>query len=104
GGSGVGLEDGREVEARVVLSNADPVRTAQLAGIAPPADVAQPGPVVKVMLLLDGLPDFPSWPGEEAWHGAIDIGFTLGELQQAADDAKAGRPAAKPWIEAACQT
>jgi phytoene dehydrogenase-like protein len=60
--------------------------------------------VVKVMLLLDGLPDFPSWPGEEAWHGAIDIGFTLDELQQAADDARAGRPAAKPWIEAACQT
>jgi phytoene dehydrogenase-like protein len=103
-GSGVVLEDGREVEARVVLSNADPVRTAHLAGVEPPPGWRQPGPVVKVMLLLDGLPDFPSWPGEEAWHGAIDIGFTLAELQQAADDARAGRPAAKPWIEAACQT
>lgn len=102
--SGVALADGREVHARVVLSNADPVRTARLTGIDPPAGVAQPGPVVKVMLLLDGLPDFPSWPGEEAWHGAIDIGFTMDELQQAADDARAGRPAAKPWIEAACQT
>jgi phytoene dehydrogenase-like protein len=98
------LEDGREIDARVVLSNADPVRTAALAGVDPPAGWAQPGPVVKVMLLLDGLPDFPSWPGEEAWHGAIDIGFTMDELQQAADDARAGRPAAKPWIEAACQT
>jgi phytoene dehydrogenase-like protein len=103
-GSGVVLEDGREVEARAVLSNADPVRTAHLAGVEPPPGWSQPGPVVKVMLLLDGLPDFPSWPGQEAWHGAIDIGFTLGELQQAADDARAGRPAAKPWIEAACQT
>ena len=103
-GSGIVLEDGREVEARAVLSNADPVRTARLAGVEPPAGWSQPGPVVKVMLLLDGLPDFPSWPGEEAWHGAIDIGFTLDELQQAADDARAGRPAAKPWIEAACQT
>src|SRR5213078_2286699 len=83
---------------------ADPVRTSRLAGVDPPAGWAQPGPVVKVMLLLDGLPDFPSWPGEDAWHGAIDIGFTLDELQQAADDARAGRPAAKPWIEAACQT
>src|SRR3954453_10717777 len=101
---GIAFADGREVEARVVLSNADPVRTSRLAGVAPPAGWAQPGPVVKVMLLLDGLPDFPSWPGEEAWHGAIDIGFTLGELQQAADDARAGRPGAKPWIEAACQT
>jgi phytoene dehydrogenase-like protein len=103
-GSGIVLEDGREVEARAVLSNADPVRTARLAGVDPPAGWSQPGPVVKVMLLLDGLPDFPAWPGEEAWHGAIDIGFTLDELQQAADDARAGRPAAKPWIEAACQT
>jgi phytoene dehydrogenase-like protein len=101
---GIVLEDGREIDARVVLSNADPVRTARLAGVAPPAGWQQPGPVVKVMLLLDGLPDFPSWPGEEAWHGAIDIGFTLDDLQQAADDARAGRPAAKPWIEAACQT
>lgn len=98
------LEDGREVESRVVLSNADPVRTARLAGVPPPGWCAQPGPVVKVMLLLDGLPDFTSWPGEEPWHGAIDIGFSLDELQQAADDARAGRPAAKPWIEAACQT
>ncbi len=101
---GVVLEDGREVAARVVLSNADPVRTAALAGVDAPDGWAQPGPVVKVMLLLDGLPDFPSWPGEEPWHGAIDIGFTMAELQRAADDARAGRPAAKPWIEAACQT
>ena len=101
---GIVFDDGREIDARVVLSNADPVRTAALAGVDPPAGWAQPGPVVKVMLLLDGLPDFPSWPGEEAWHGAIDIGFTMDELQQAADDARAGRPAAKPWIEAACQT
>lgn len=101
---GVAFDDGREVDARVVLSNADPVRTSRLAGVDPPAGWAQPGPVVKVMLLLDGLPDFPSWPGEEPWHGAIDIGFTMDELQQAADDARAGRPAAKPWIEAACQT
>jgi phytoene dehydrogenase-like protein len=101
---GIVLEDGRQIEARVVLSNADPVRTARLAGVDPPAGWSQPGPVVKVMLLLDGLPDFPSWPGEEAWHGAIDIGFSLDDLQRAADDARAGRPAAAPWIEAACQT
>jgi len=101
---GIALANGREVEASVVLSNADPVRTAALLGTESPAGWAQPGPVLKVMLLLDGLPDFPSWPSEEPWHGAIDIGFTLDELQQAADDARAGRPAAKPWIEAACQT
>ena len=108
---GVVLDGGREVRARAVLSNADPVRTASLAGLgeaaaAPPTAAAwrQAGPVVKVMLLLDGLPDFPSWPGEEPWHGAIDIGFTLADLSAAAADARAGRPAERPWIEAACQT
>ena len=104
---GLLLEDGREVRSRAVLSNADPLRTARLAGVGGAADPPgwrQAGPVVKVMLLLDGLPDFPSWPGEEPWHGAIDIGYTLAELTQAADDARAGRPAARPWIEAACQT
>jgi len=101
---GVVLEDGEEIRARVVLLNADPLRSAALAGVDAPAGWRQAGPVVKVMVLLDGLPDFPSWPGPEPWQGAIDVGFTLGDLTAAADDARAGRPAAAPWIEAACQT
>jgi phytoene dehydrogenase-like protein len=100
---GLVLEGGREVPADAVLSNADPLTTSRLAGTELEG-WAQAGPVVKVMLLLDGLPDFPSWPDEEAWHGAIDIGFTLADLTAAAEDARAGRPAARPWIEAACQT
>lgn len=101
---GVVLDGGEEVRARAVLSNADPLRTAALAGTAPPAGWRQTGPVVKVMVLLDGLPDFPVWPGPEPWQGTIDIGFTLGDLAAAAGDARAGRPARAPWIEAACQT
>jgi phytoene dehydrogenase-like protein len=102
--AGVVLEGGDEVRARVVVSNADPVRTARLAGLDPPAHWRSTGPVVKVMLLLDGLPDFPAWPGIEPWRGAIDVGFTLAELQAAAEDARAGRFPRAPWIEAACQT
>jgi phytoene dehydrogenase-like protein len=60
--------------------------------------------VVKVMLLLDGLPDFPSWPGPEPWAGTIDIGYTVADLAAAAADARAGQPAVQPWIESACQT
>jgi phytoene dehydrogenase-like protein len=101
---GVVLEGGDELHARVVVSNADPARTSRLAGLEPPPDWRQHGCVVKVMVLLDGLPDFPSWPGAEAWRGSIDIGFTLDDLTAAADDARAGRPAARPWMEAACQT
>jgi phytoene dehydrogenase-like protein len=102
--TGIVLEDGGEVRARAVVSNADPLRTATLAEVAPPEGWRQAGPVVKVMLLLDGLPDFPAWPGEDAWHGAIDIGYTLDDLERAAQDARAGRPADAPWIEAASQT
>jgi phytoene dehydrogenase-like protein len=102
--TGIVLEDGGEVRARAVVSNADPLRTATLAEVAPPEGWRQAGPVVKVMLLLDGLPDFPAWPGEDAWHGAIDIGYTLDDLERAARDARAGRPADAPWIEAASQT
>jgi phytoene dehydrogenase-like protein len=102
--TGLVLRGGHEVRARAVVSNADPLRTAALAGTDPPEGWLQEGPVVKVMLLLDGLPDFPSWPGREAWMGAIDIGYTLDELAQAADDARDGRAARAPWIEAASQT
>ena len=102
--TGLVLEGGDEVHARAVLSNADPRRTAALAGLPPLDGWRQAGPVVKVMLLLDGLPDFTSWPGPEPWAGTMDIGFTLSDLDQAAAAARAGRPAARPWIEAACQT
>ena len=93
-----------EVEATTVVSAADPLSSARLAGVDPPPGWRQDGPVVKVMCLLDGLPDFPAWPGEEPWRGSIDIGFTLDDLSRAAADARAGRPAERPWIEAACQT
>ena len=56
----------------------------------------QEGPVVKVMLLLDGLPDFPSWPGPEPWAGTMDIGFTLADL-----DARRCRRARGPARRAA---
>jgi phytoene dehydrogenase-like protein len=102
--SGLVLEGGEEVSASCVISGADPVRTAALVESDPPRGWRQSGPVVKVMLLLDGLPDFPAWPGERAWHGAIDIGYSLADLAAAAADARAGRPAARPWIEAASQT
>jgi phytoene dehydrogenase-like protein len=102
--AGVVLEGGDELQAQLVVSNADPLRTSALAGLEPRAGWRQAGPVVKTMLLLDGLPDFPCWPGAEAWQGAIDIGYSMADLSSAAEDARAGRPARAPWIEAACQT
>jgi phytoene dehydrogenase-like protein len=102
--AGVVLEGGEELRAPVVVCGADPLTAHRLAGLPAPEGWVQDGPTVKVMCLLDGLPDFPSWPGEEPWHGTIDIGYTLDDLRRTAVDARAGRPAARPWIEAACQT
>src|SRR3954447_22523788 len=103
-GDGVVLAGGDEIAARVVLSNADPVRTARLAGLPERDGWRTAGPTFKVMVLLDGLPDFPAWPGPEPWAGTIDIGYTLDDLAAAGADARGGRPARRPWIEAACQT
>jgi phytoene dehydrogenase-like protein len=102
--SGLVLGDGSARRASATVSAADPLTTAALAGVEAPAGWRQAGPVVKVMVLLDGLPDFPSWPGEQAWHGSIDIGYSLADLERAAQDARAGHSAEAPWIEAACQT
>ena len=102
--AGIVLEGGGELPAQLVVSNADPLRTSALAGLEPRPGWRQAGPVVKTMLLLDGLPDFPCWPGAEAWQGAIDIGYSMADLASAAEDARAGRAARAPWIEAACQT
>src|SRR3954465_11763673 len=61
GGRGVALTgSGDELPARAVLSNAAPVRTARLAQRPDAIDGwHHDGPTVKVMLLLDGLPEFP---------------------------------------------
>ena len=103
-GRAASCSEGRELRPQPSCRTPTRVRTSALAGLPEPQGWRQAGPVVKVMLLLDGLPDFPSWPGHEPWAGTIDIGFTLADLAAAAADARAGRPAARPWIESACQT
>ncbi|MEA2271976.1 MAG: hypothetical protein QOI98_684 [Solirubrobacteraceae bacterium] len=98
------LDDGREVRARAILSNADPVRTAALAGVAPPKGWQQQSPVVKVMVLLDRLPAFPSWPDGDPWTGTTAVGFSLDDLTATADDARAGRLPRTPFMEVACHS
>jgi phytoene dehydrogenase-like protein len=102
--AGAVVDGGQELRAGAVLAGSDPLTTARLAGLPAPEGWRQDGPTVKVMVLLDRLPDFPAWPGPEPWAGTIDVGFSLEDLGDAAADARAGRPAARPWIEAACQT
>ncbi|MCL6640819.1 MAG: NAD(P)/FAD-dependent oxidoreductase [Candidatus Rokubacteria bacterium] len=109
--AGVVLEDGTEIAARVVLSGVDVRRT--ILDLLDPADVDPDyvaevrrfrfrGSSGKVNLALDGLPEFsclPNRDGVEHLCGAISISPSLDEMEQAYDDAKAGRWSRRPYVD-----
>jgi phytoene dehydrogenase-like protein len=76
--AGLVLHDGREVEARVVVSNTDPFRLRELVGAENlPADFnarldgfKRPGTTLKVNLALDRLPAFRCLPENRGQHNA----------------------------------
>jgi len=108
---GVALKDGREFYAKRVISNCDPSRT--FLGFVGeenlPADFTKEikgiryrSGVIKINVALNGLPDFTALPGKEVGpqhRGTIHIAPTMDYMEQAFDDAKHGRPSAKPVIE-----
>ena len=113
---GVRLADGRRYTANVILSNADPQRTflrmvdrRHLPGWFVDAIAAMKveGSVVKVLLGLGELPNFTAMPGTEIGPqhtGAIVINPSIDYLERAADDAKYGRPSARPFMDAYIQS
>jgi phytoene dehydrogenase-like protein len=114
--AGVALSDGTEIEARAVISNADPKRTF-LRLLAPqevdPAfrreveGIRMAGVAMKVNLALDALPDFTAAPGtaEGPQHRAtIHIGPTMDYIDRAWDAARAGRPSGEPFLEVTLPT
>ncbi|HET7482198.1 MAG TPA: NAD(P)/FAD-dependent oxidoreductase [Actinomycetota bacterium] len=114
--AGVVLASGEEIDAPVVLSNADPKRTLKLLQDARmPTEFAEDidllpssGTVVKVNCALGGLPRFTgmsdaSSPGPEHL-GTITISPSIDYLEEACADAAAGRPARKMFCEAWIQT
>lgn len=108
---GVALKDGREFYAKRIISNCDPSRT--FLGFVGeknlPTDFAKEikgiryrSGVIKINVALNGLPDFTALPGKEVGpqhRGTIHIAPTMQYMEQAFDDAKHGRPSAKPVIE-----
>ena len=106
---GVALESGEEIEARVVLASTDAKVTFLdlLEPSALPADFRREvgrfrfrGSSGKVNLALDGLPDFSCLPGTgEHLRGAISFSPGLDYMEQAYDDAKAGRFSRRPYID-----
>lgn len=113
---GVRLVDGRRFAADVVLSNADPQRTfLQMVErrhlpewfVEGVASMKVKGSVVKVLLGLGELPDFTCLPGTEVGPqhtGGIVINPSIDYLERAADDAKYGRPSARPFMDAYIQS
>ncbi len=109
---GVVLGDGTEIRASRVASGVD-ARTTFL-GLLDPAEL--PGEFVdqvrtidytsgscKINLALSGLPDFTALPGAEAGpqhRGTIHICPTMDTIEAAFDEARRGRPASTPIVEA----
>jgi phytoene dehydrogenase-like protein len=109
--TGLLLDSGEEIRARVVLSNADARRT--FLGLLEPGSLPEDfeeevrrfkyrGSSGKVNLALDGLPEFTSLPNTETTEhlrGAIGIGAEIDYLERAYDDAKYGRFSRQPFID-----
>jgi phytoene dehydrogenase-like protein len=107
---GVTLADGTEIDARVVVSAADPKRTL---GLCDPVElgptmvwragnIRQPGATAKVDLALSGVPRFHEDPSRLA--GRIVIAPSIDHVERAADAWKYGHLADEPWIEATIPT
>ncbi len=111
---GVVLSTGEEVQARAVVSNADPKRT--FLKLTDPA-LLQPsftkrlqnyrmnGTVAKVNLALSGLPTFTALKGNaEAMAGRIQIGPEIDYLERAFDESKYGNFSRAPYLEVTIPT
>jgi phytoene dehydrogenase-like protein len=109
--AGVVLADGTEVEARVVLSNADPKRT--FLRLVPrevlPTDfvgrierLRMSAAPVKINLVADGLPNFRCLPGDRPGphhRTTIHLCPSLDYLERAFADFMQGRPSERPMVE-----
>ena len=106
---GVALENGDEIRAARVISNADPRRT--FLGLV--GEKHLPGPFVdsirrfrfrgasaKVNLALGELPDFTCLPGAGPHlRGAISISPSVDYLERAYDEAKYGEFSKRPYLD-----
>jgi phytoene dehydrogenase-like protein len=105
---GVVLEDGEEIDADAVVSNADPRRTfLSLVGekhfdagfVSQIHRYKYRGSSGKVNLALDRLPDFTCRPGDGAHiRGDIAIAPSVDYLERAFDEAKYGSFSSRPYL------
>ncbi len=106
--SGVVLSSGEEINARAIISNADPKRT--LLKLVDPMHLSpdfvmklqhyrMPGTVAKVNLALSGLPKFTALNGnDDALSGRILIAPEIDYLERAFDESKYGDFSKQPYL------
>jgi phytoene dehydrogenase-like protein len=108
--NGVVLAAGEEIEARAVISNADPKRT--FLKLVDPTHLAPdfvqkvknyraPGTVAKINLALSRLPEFTALKGSSngAMESRIHIGPEIDYLERAFDESKYGKFSRQPYLE-----
>jgi phytoene dehydrogenase-like protein len=109
-GAKVVLRDGEELEARAIVSNADP-RTTFLK-LVDPIDLdpnfllkmrnyRAPGAVAKINLTLSGVPEFRGVDDEAKLSGRIHIGPEIDYLERAFDASKYGEFSREPYLDIA---
>ena len=105
---GVVLEDGSDIQASTVISNADPRRT--FLGLVDPVDLdpgfltkvrnyRARGTVAKVHLALNRLPSFRGATNSADLHGRILIAPTIDYLERAFDASKYGDLPEEPYLD-----
>jgi phytoene dehydrogenase-like protein len=110
-GEGVRTASGDLVAGGVVLSNADPKRTARLCGEAVPPEYRRrvdawrtESPVVKLNCGLSRLPSFSAaGPGDEPHRAMVTISRGIDATQKACQASRRGEPAPE-WCEVYFQT
>jgi len=113
--TGVLLSTGEEIEAKAVISNADPKRT--LLKLVDPIHLSPDfvqkmrqfrgnGTVAKVNLALSSLPKFSALKDGDvsALRGRIHIGHEIDYLERAFDESKYGNFSRQPYLEATIPT
>lgn len=107
-GEGVVLESGEKIQARTVISNADPKATLRLLGTEADAawrskveSVPMEGCTVKLNVLLSELPNFRSRPGvlEPHHYGQINAPLNKREWRDGFAAARAGQLPEHLWCE-----
>ncbi len=109
--TGVLLGTGEEINAKAVISNADPKRT--LLKLTDPTHLSPDfvqklqhyrgnGTVAKVNLALSGLPTFTALKNADAnaLKGRVQIGPEIDYLERAFDESKYGQFSKQPYLEA----